>query len=241
MLVGQAGGIGSLASATVSGSRPPPWMLRRPEMANEADVSLIGFVATQPKKGRTKTGITTLSMRIGWTPRTVDKTTGEWSDLPSSFATLWCYRKVAEYASVCIRRGEPIVVRGTLRVREYTDQTGQRRSSVEITAESIGHDISRGISTYSKLPTRGELTAEEYEQSLAELNPLPGDREQTAADDTRESDLVSGEERAAGGADMDQLDADDGELAVDDDYDEPSAGDVPVNVGDTLESAGAYG
>jgi single-strand DNA-binding protein len=218
-------------------------MLRRPEMANEANVSLIGFVATQPKKIPSKTGTPTVSMRVGWTPRTMNKSTGEWSDLPSSFATVWCYRKVAEHASVCIRRGEPIVLRGTLRVREYTDQNGQRRSSVDITADSIGHDISRGISTYSKLPARGELTAEEYEQSLGvERNPLPGDRGQTAADDAQEAVGDSGEESLhAGEADMDQLDSDDGELAVDDEYDEPPARDVPVNVGDTLESAGAYG
>jgi single-strand DNA-binding protein len=243
MLVGHAGGIGSLASATVSGSTAAAWTLRRPDMANEADVSLIGFVATQPRKGRTKTGITTLSMRVGWTPRTVDKTTGEWSDQPSSFATLWCYRKVAEYASVCIRRGEPIVVRGRLRVREYTDQNGVRRSSVEITAESIGHDISRGISTYSKLPTRAEPTADEYEQSLAaERNPLPGDREQTAADDVREPGPGSGQESPRlGDADMDQLDPDDGELLVDEEYDEPPAGGVTVNVDDTPGPAGTFG
>lgn len=212
-------------------------------MANEANVSLIGFVATQPKKVRTKTGTPTVSMRVGWTPRTVNKATGEWSDQPSSFATVWCYRKVAEHASVCIRRGEPIVLRGTLRVREYTDQNGQRRSSVEITADSIGHDISRGISTYTKLPTRGELTAEEYEQSLtAERNPLPGDRERAAADDARESGQGSGGQPPhVGESDMDHLDPDDGELLADEEYGESSAGDVAVSVDDTLEAAGAIG
>jgi single-strand DNA-binding protein len=212
-------------------------MLRRPEMANEANVSLIGFVATQPKKGRTKTGITTMTMRVGWTPRTVDKATGEWSDLPSSFATVWCYRKVAEHASVCIRRGEPIVLRGTLRVREYTDQNGQRRSSVEITADSIGHDVSRGISTYSKLPTRTELTAEEFEQSHAagERNPLPGDVGH-AADDAREPGRDFGEESPhVGEADRDLVDPAEAELAVDEEWDEHAAGDGSAGVGEALE------
>jgi single-strand DNA-binding protein len=212
-------------------------------MANEANVSLIGFVATQPRKIRTKTGTPTVSMRVGWTPRAVDKSTGEWSDLPSSFATVWCYRKVAEHASVCIRRGEPIVLRGTLRVREYTDQNGQRRSSVEITAESIGHDISRGISTYSKLAARAEPTADEYEQSLAagERNPLPGDVEH-AADDARDHGGDSGEESMnVEDADMDQVDTGDAELADDDDWDEPTAGDGSGAVGETLEPVGGRG
>jgi single-strand DNA-binding protein len=238
MLVWQAGGTGSLASATVNGRRPPPQMLRRPGMANEANVSLIGFVATQPKKIHSKTGTPTVSMRVGWAPRILNKSTGEWSDLPSSFATVWCYRKVAEHASLCLRRGEPIVLRGTLRVREYTDQNGQRRSTVEITADSIGHDISRGLSTYSKLPARTELTADEYEQAVAagERNPLPGDIGR-AADDALGPGRDSGEESLD--ADMGEVDSDDAERAVDEDYDRPSAGDMPVDADDPLEPVGA--
>src|SRR5215469_16369061 len=165
-------------------------------MANEAHISLIGFVATQPKKGLTKSGSLSLSMRVGWTPRTLDRATGEWSDQPSSFVTVQCYRKVAEHASVCLRRGDPVVVRGTLRIREYLDQNGQRRIAVEVQADSIGHDMSRGISTYSKLPVRADMTAEEYDQSLAaaERNPLPGDRDRAAADAAAEADRDAAEE-----------------------------------------------
>jgi single-strand DNA-binding protein len=202
-------------------------MLRRPEMANEAHISLIGFVATQPKKGLTKNGWLSLSMRVGWTPRTLNQTTGEWSDLPSSFVTVQCYRKVAEHASVCLRRGDPIVVRGTMRVREYTDQNGQRRSSVEVQADSIGHDMSRGISTYSKLPARAELTAEEYEQSLAasERNPLPGDLAQPAPDGAQEPDGDSGEDsQGADDADLGPGGAVDAELDVDEEFDESATG-----------------
>ena len=211
-------------------------------MANEAYISLIGFVATQPKKGQTKTGSQTVSMRVGWTPRTIDRNTGEWSDLPSSFATVQCYRKVAEHASVCLRRGDPIVLRGTLRVREYTDQNGQRRSAVEINAESIGHDMSRGISTYSKLPTRTELTADEYEQSLAagERSPLPGDLAQTAADDGVEPGRDPSEEsQRADEADLGQVDAADTELAVDEEYEDRAAGGVPASADDLLDPLGA--
>ena len=115
-------------------------------MANEAQVSVVGFVATQPRAGYTKAGSRTVSMRVGWTPRTFDRETDAWTDLPSSFVTVQCYSKVAEHAAVCLRRGDPIVVRGTMRVREYVDQKAsvgavQSRSI----ADSIGHDLSRGI------------------------------------------------------------------------------------------------
>ena len=210
-------------------------------MANEAYVTLIGFVATQPKKWTTKGGSLGLSARVGWTPRTIDRTTGVWSDQPSSFLTVQCYRKVAEHASVCLRRGDPVVVRGTLRIREYVDQGGQRRIAVEVQADSIGHDMSRGISTYSKLPVRTDMTAEEYDQSLAaaERNPLPGDRDRAAADAAAEADRDAAEEPDEAGETAGGGTAADGELAVSEEYDEPEAGDEPVSADDPLEPVGA--
>ncbi len=74
-------------------------------MANEAQISVVGFVATQPKAGFTKGGSRSVTMRMGWTPRTFDRDTGDWSDQPSSFVTVQCYKKIAEHARVCLRQG----------------------------------------------------------------------------------------------------------------------------------------
>lgn len=147
-------------------------------MANEAHFSVVGFVATQPKSGYTKTGTRTLSLRVGWTPRLFDRAANQWTDQPSSFITVQCYRKIAEHGAICLRKGDPIVLRGTLRVREFEDQSGARRSSVEVQADSIGHDLSRGISGFTKFAPQVGQTAAEREQAMtaaAERSPLPGD------------------------------------------------------------------
>jgi len=170
-------------------------------MANEAHFSVVGFVATQPKSGMTKTGTRTLSMRVGWTPRIFDRATSEWTDQPSSFITVQCYNKAAEHGYVCLRRGEPVVVRGTLRVREYIDQNGVRRSSVEVHADSIGHDLSRGITVFNKTRAQVEQTAYEHERAKAAAegrNPLLGDREAAQAD--REAAEPDGEHETQRGA-----------------------------------------
>ena len=168
-------------------------------MANEAHFSVVGFVATQPRGGYTTRGSRSVSMRVGWTPRSFDRDKGEWADQPSSFVTVQCYKKVAEHAAVCLRRGDPIVVRGTLRVREFVDQQGVRRSSVEVMADSIGHDLARGITVFSKTPAQAERTAAEHEQAMAadaERNPLPGDRSAPGSDAEDEQDSDEGAELA---------------------------------------------
>ena len=144
-------------------------------MANEATFSVTGYIATRPKSGYTKNGTRTLYMRVGWTPRRMDKRTGDWADQPTSFVSVTCYRKVAENAAACLRRGDPVVVKGTLQVREYGED---KRVTVDVFAESIGHDLSRGVTIFKKNTEQLEQTALEHERAMAAAGrePLPGDR-----------------------------------------------------------------
>jgi single-strand DNA-binding protein len=148
-------------------------------MANEASFSVSGYVATEPKLGVTKSGVRSLYMRVGWTPRWLDRTTGDWNDQPTSFVSVVCYRRVAQNAGACLRRGDPIVLRGTLRVREFGEEGGPRQHSVDVVAESIGHDLARGTTHFTRRAAHVEMTAEERELALAAAErqaPLPGDR-----------------------------------------------------------------
>ena len=59
---------------------------------------MAGYVATQPYLSETKTGLSTLSMRVGWTPRRIDRVTGEWADGPSCFVSVKCFGRTAQNA-----------------------------------------------------------------------------------------------------------------------------------------------
>lgn len=144
-------------------------------MANEATFSVTGYVATPPKGGYTRSGTRKLYMRVGWTPRRMDKRTGEWTDQPTSFVGVTCYRKVAENAAACLRRGDPVVVKGTLAVREYGED---KRVTVDVFADSIGHDLSRGVTIFKKNSEQLEQTALERERAMAAEGraPLPDDQ-----------------------------------------------------------------
>ena len=102
-------------------------------MFNDAHISLNGYVATQPNLGETRTGIPSLTMRVAWTPRLIDRATGEWKDAGStSFLSVRLYRKLAENAATCLRKGDPVIVRGRFFVRDYEDKNGAKRTSVEV-------------------------------------------------------------------------------------------------------------
>jgi single-strand DNA-binding protein len=220
--------VGNGPSAQCGGRQPtsgPAAMdVEEAGVANDVNISVVGFVATQPRGGHTKTGSRSVTMRVGWTPRAMDRTTGEWTDQPSSFITVQCYKKVAEHAAVCLRRGDPIIVRGTLRIREFVDQAGNRRSAVEVIADSIGHDMSRGISLFTKATASVERTAAEHEQQLAAeagRDPLPGDRDAIAA-----AERAGRRGHATAGADDDE---------------QAATGDAAEDEMGEQESGGGYG
>jgi single-strand DNA-binding protein len=124
-------------------------------MVNEAQLSLTGYVASDPRSRETRNGVPQVSMRVAWTPRWIDRASGEWADGNTSFVTVLCWRRLAANVATCIRRGDPVVIKGRLSIRPYEDKDGNARLAVEVDASSIGHDLSRGVAHFQR--TRGGL------------------------------------------------------------------------------------
>jgi single-strand DNA-binding protein len=122
---------------------------RRIAMSNEALVSMTGYVATQPKFRMVGNGASVVSMRVAWTPRYIDRGTGEWVDGNTSYLTVSCWRKLADNVAMCLRKGDPVVVKGRLSVRAY-EKDGMPRTEVDVDASSVGHDLSRGVAHFQR-------------------------------------------------------------------------------------------
>ena len=136
-------------------------------MFNEAQVSLTGYVATQPRWRGRGSPSQNLMMRVAWTTRRIDKSTGEWSDGHTSYVSVYCWRKVAENVATCVRKGDPVMVKGRLTVRDYTDKNGALRTNVEIDASALGHDLSRGVAQFQRTRPATGMTADEYAEAGA--------------------------------------------------------------------------
>jgi single-strand DNA-binding protein len=147
-------------------------------MINDANIDLAGFVASEPSFKLLDNGTSTAKLRVAYTERRFNRETGEWGDGPTSFVTVLCWRTLADNVAVCLRKGEPVLVRGRLRVREYQDTEGRPRSVTEVDASSIGHDLSRGVAHFSRTRRApGETAAENAD---AQAGPLSQDGEEPA-------------------------------------------------------------
>jgi len=123
-------------------------------MSQGAYVTLVGFVAQDPTIRPTATGKQVTRVRVGTTPRYRDDESGQWRDGETSYYDVKCWNRLAEHARLSLRKGEPVVVKGKFRIGNFEDKDGHRRISVEITADTLGHDLTRGVASYSRMQSR---------------------------------------------------------------------------------------
>ena len=117
-------------------------------MSQGAFVTLVGYVAQEPNIHTTKTGKTVTDLRVGITPRYKDQATGEWRDAESSYFTVSCWDRLAHHVRASMHKGEPVLVRGKIKTSTYEDKDGRPRTDTRITADTVGHDLSRGVANY---------------------------------------------------------------------------------------------
>jgi single-strand DNA-binding protein len=158
-------------------------------MINDANIDLAGFVASEPSFKRLPTGTSTAKLRVAYTERRLNRETGEWGDGPTSFVTVLCWRTLADNVAVCLRKGEPVLVRGRLRVRAYEGKDGSRGTETEVDASSIGHDLSRGVAHFSRTRRApGETAAESTEALAAAQSPDGGEQDRAGRPSGRDGD-----------------------------------------------------
>jgi single-strand DNA-binding protein len=137
------------ASQGTGGALPPD--RRRIVMNQGGYVTLLGFVATEPRLHVVKNG-PVAHMRIGSTVRKLDRETGEWRDGDTSFYSVTAWRSLASNAAICLHKGQPVIVAGKVRTKRYEDRSGQPREELEVDADTIGLDLKRGVAHFMRTP-----------------------------------------------------------------------------------------
>jgi single-strand DNA-binding protein len=120
-------------------------------MSQGGYVTLVGFVAQDPSIRTTATGKLLTKVRVGTTPRYRDGATGQWRDAETSFYNVSCWSRLAEHVRASLHKGDPVIVKGRFRTSSFEDKNGQLRTSIEVTADTVGHDLSRGPANYIRL------------------------------------------------------------------------------------------
>ncbi|NDL58984.1 single-stranded DNA-binding protein [Phytoactinopolyspora mesophila] len=136
-----------------------------------ATLTVTGNIATKVARERKKdTGEPWVHFRIACNERRYDSRTGTWLDGEPSFYTVVCWQsQLAKNADASLKKGDPVIVHGKVKVREWRDDNNVQRYTTEITATSIGHDLFRGVSAFHKnlRASQSSPDAEEVKEKLS--------------------------------------------------------------------------
>ncbi len=127
-------------------------------MLNDTMVTLQGHIGG-PVNLRQAGDSPVANLRVACTPRRLQRQTNQWVDGETQWYSVSAWRHLGEHCARSLVSGDPVIVHGRLHTRTYTNKDGAEVTSLEVEALLVGHDLSRGISSFSKRPSAAEMAA----------------------------------------------------------------------------------
>ena len=133
--------------------------------------SVTGLVATTPRHLVTQDGLPITSFRLAASTKKFDKQANRWTEGETNWFTVTSFRQLAINSATSVSKGDRVVVMGKLRVRDW-DNGERAGTSVEIEAETLGHDLVWGSSTFVRtVSVREDQPEPEVEEELEDQEP----------------------------------------------------------------------
>jgi single-strand DNA-binding protein len=118
-------------------------------MSQDNQITLRGYLTQEPRLyQRTPEAVPVTELRVGSTPRRLNRETGEWQEAPASYYSVKCWRRLAINAASSLHKGDTVIIRGRFYTNTWIDSQQQTRTKLEIEADSLGHDLAYGWSHF---------------------------------------------------------------------------------------------
>jgi single-strand DNA-binding protein len=146
----------------------------------DTPITVVGNIVTNPDRRRVgdqeliKFRVASNSRR-----RTAE---GNWEPGNSFFVTVNCWGKLVTGVGAALGKGDPVVVVGYVYTSEYDDKEGNRRSSVEVRATSVGPDLARCVARIESRRQSSATSGDVPESAVTDTDEPIDDPEDTAVD-----------------------------------------------------------
>lgn len=112
--------------------------------------SITGLVATSPRHLVTQEGLPITSFRLASYDRYYDEAKQAWVESETNWFTVTSFKTLGINVAQSVSKGHRITVSGSLKIRDW-DNGERSGTSVEIIADSIGHDLNYGTSVFTRI------------------------------------------------------------------------------------------
>lgn len=125
-------------------------------MAGEVNVTVVGNLGADPELRYTQGGVAVVSVNVGSTPRTYNRTTNAWEDGETVWVRCTAWREVAENVAQSLTKGTRVVVTGRLKAPSaYQTASGEARASLELEIEEIGPSLRSATAAVTRRAREG--------------------------------------------------------------------------------------
>lgn len=121
-------------------------------------VTVLGNVAAEPRISvGEEQQVDRVNFRVVATQRRLDRETNTWVEAGEYGVNVVCWRALARGVAGSLHLGDPVLVVGRIAERHY-EAGGEKRYTTDVTASFVGHDLSKGRSTFKRFPRNGSAT-----------------------------------------------------------------------------------
>lgn len=126
---------------------------------NEPTTTIIGNLTGDPEIRYTPNGAAVASVNIASTPRSYDKSTGQWKDGETLFMRATVWHQYAENVAESLHKGDRVIATGRLTHSVWTSKEGVKQSRIEMQADEIGPALRFARATPQRVDPQQRTTA----------------------------------------------------------------------------------
>ena len=143
----------------------------------ETPITVVGRLVSDPKR-RTVGAQDVVKFRLASNARRRAEN-GNWEPGDSLFVNVNCWGRLVTGVAATLKKGDAVIVVGNVYTSEYDDREGNRRSSVEVRATSVGPDLARCRARIDRIRQESEQPVTDVDDD-AEAATEDDDAAQTA-------------------------------------------------------------
>jgi len=132
---------------------------------NDMKVTVKGWVASDPVKQVSKSGISYANFRIATTPR-YKNAEGVWEDGKTEWITSCVFKEpFLSNITQSIKKGDPVVAVGSLYTNDFVKDDKTVSKNLELRLDTIGHDLTLGTANF-KRATQSASIESKYDEAV---------------------------------------------------------------------------
>ncbi len=116
-------------------------------------ITVVGNLVEDPELRYTQSGTALANVRVASSRRYQDRNQ-EWQEETAFFrGTVW--REMAEQVAESLHKGDRVIITGSIEQRDWEDNQGQKRSSLELRIQEIGPSLRWATAQVNRIARSG--------------------------------------------------------------------------------------